>query len=109
MANISVIKRFQVSELFGLHDYRLDFGRSSTGQPLHENLLYGDNGTGKTTILKIMYHLLSKKRGEGSRTYLSKAPFKRVYLELTEGQSIELAKDKERRVLAHNNRHKSRF
>jgi predicted ATP-dependent endonuclease of OLD family len=95
MAHISVIKRFEVSELFGLHDYQLDFGTSSTGEPLHENLLYGDNGTGKTTILKIMYHLLSKKRSDGSRTYLSQIPFKRIYLELTAGQSIELTKDKE--------------
>jgi ABC-type cobalamin/Fe3+-siderophores transport system ATPase subunit len=61
MVNVSVIKRFEVSELFGLHDYKLEFGASAAGETLHETLLYGDNGTGKTTILKLMYHVLSKK------------------------------------------------
>jgi ABC-type Na+ transport system ATPase subunit NatA len=71
MSNVSVIKRFEISGLFGLHDYKLEFGASSTGDALHVSLLYGDNGTGKTTILRLMYHLLQKKPDEGSRTYLS--------------------------------------
>lgn len=95
MNNISVIKRFEVSQLFGLHNYKFEFGATSSGDELHESLLYGDNGTGKTTILKLMYHTLSKKTGEGSRTYLSKIPFKRIFMELTEGQTIELTKDEE--------------
>lgn len=98
MSNVSVIKRFEVFELFGLHDYKLDFGASSAGEARHETLLYGDNGTGKTTILKLMYHLLSKKRNEGSRTYLSRIPFKRILVELTEGQFIEMVKHQEQRL-----------
>lgn len=98
MQNISVIRRFEISGLFGLHDYRLEFGKSGTGESLHQSLLYGDNGTGKTTILKLMYNLLSRMPDQGSRTYLSKTPFKRIFLELTEGQSIELIKDQEQRL-----------
>jgi ABC-type cobalamin/Fe3+-siderophores transport system ATPase subunit len=98
MINASVIKRFEISELFGLHDYKFDFEANLNGEARHESLLYGDNGTGKTTILRLLYHTLSKKAGEGSRTYLSQTQFKRLYLELAEGQSIELIKDEEQKL-----------
>ena len=93
MINPNVIKRFEVDRLFGLHDYTLNFGANRNAR--HESLLYGDNGTGKTTILKLMYHLLSRKPHEGSRTYLSRTSFDRIYMELASGETIELTKGKE--------------
>jgi hypothetical protein len=55
MRNVTVLKRFEISGLFGLHDYKMNFGANPAGEMLHETFLYGDNGTGKTTILKLMY------------------------------------------------------
>jgi ABC-type Mn2+/Zn2+ transport system ATPase subunit len=99
MVNPNIIKHFEIQGLFGLHDYTLDFGGEHGAR--QESLLYGDNGTGKTTILKLMYHLLSKKPGEGSRTYLSQTPFRRLYMELAAGQTIELNKGEELTLAFH--------
>jgi replication-associated recombination protein RarA len=70
MVSPNVIKHVEVDQLFGLHNYTLNFGAPQYAR--HESLLYGDNGTGKTTLLKLMYHLLSRKANEGSRTFLSR-------------------------------------
>src|ERR1700710_1606052 len=93
MVNANIIKHFEIQGLFGLHDYILDFGGDDGAR--HESLIYGDNGTGKTTILKLMYHLLSPKPHEGSRTFLSQTIFDRLYMELVSGETIELIKGKE--------------
>jgi len=63
-----IISSFEVLKLFDLYNYKFDLGVDKTGKDAHENLLYGDNGTGNTTLLRLMYHALSKKRGDSSRS-----------------------------------------
>lgn len=101
MTRTSVIKQFKVSALFGIHDYDLTFDRSIDGSKDQETLLYGDNGSGKTTILKLMYHLLAKRAGEGARTFLSRAPLKSLYLELSGGQAVEYVKSRNEQFLTY--------
>ena len=88
-----IISSFEVTKLFDLYNYTFDLGRDKMGIEAHETLLYGDNGTGKTTLLRLMYHALSKKRGDSSRTYMARIPFRSMALSLSSGHRIEIHKE----------------
>ena len=51
-------------------------------------IIYGDNGSGKTTILNLIFHLLSSAEAKGHLTAISKVPFKSVSVELSDGTTI---------------------
>lgn len=67
------IKSIIVEKLFGRYDYEL-----SIPSDANENvfILYGDNGTGKSTILRLMYHLLSTEVGRSHKSYIANIVFK---------------------------------
>jgi len=84
-----------VEELFGQYSY--DLKSAAEGRDLsHLLILYGENGTGKTTILQLMYHLLSRERRKGHRTYLAHTPFKKFVVQLTD--RVEIVAERERAV-----------
>jgi energy-coupling factor transporter ATP-binding protein EcfA2 len=88
MGNVArAIRGIQVHKLFGTYDYGLS---PSARAPNPERLiiLYGDNGSGKTTILKVLFHLLAPEDGEGHKTALAGIPFRRLDVELTTGDHI---------------------
>jgi len=60
------ISRISVTRLFGQFDYILS-SEPTTPSLSHANILilYGDNGSGKTTILKLLFHLLSPSNNRG--------------------------------------------
>ncbi|MFD5476523.1 AAA family ATPase [Streptomyces hawaiiensis] len=58
-----------VTGLFGRYDYELHFDPSLA-------ILYGDNGTGKTTILRMIHDLLSPGPGRGHKTRVARTSFK---------------------------------
>jgi energy-coupling factor transporter ATP-binding protein EcfA2 len=79
-----LIRRISVDKLFGLYSYSL---------PHHEDfsnaaILYGDNGVGKSTILKLAFHLLSSANDKGHRTFLYKSKFKKISIELSSGHVL---------------------
>jgi len=83
------IKRIVVKRLFGAYDYKL--------APLPEAVdadrllvLYGDNGTGKTTVLRALFHLLSPETGQGHKTALVQVPLSRLEVEFTTGDVVWL-------------------
>ena len=51
------IKGFQQFE-----DLELDFTNPKTGEPLDKICFIGRNGTGKSTILQVLYHTIYNKR-----------------------------------------------
>jgi|SRR5208283_1085076 len=71
------IERVYVEGLFGQFDHDLNFGDRRPSDP-NLLILYGENGTGKTTLLWLMYHLLNKEGGRGHRSYLAGHQFKRI-------------------------------
>jgi energy-coupling factor transporter ATP-binding protein EcfA2 len=70
------LSRLVVEGLFGQYDYDL-----KPSVDYHESskilIFYGENGTGKTTLLWLIHHLLSKT-GANHRTFVAKTKFKRL-------------------------------
>jgi energy-coupling factor transporter ATP-binding protein EcfA2 len=84
-----LIRGMQVVDLFGRYTYRI---RVSSEPAPHVILLYGDNGSGKTTILKLLWNLLSAKSGRGHRTTMAQIPFRTFSVQLTNGDTITAQK-----------------
>ena len=83
------IARISVEKLFGQFTYQLPI-KNGAG-PVLSNLfiLYGDNGSGKTTILKLLFQLLSPEDGKGYKAAIAKVRFRRFAVELADGTTIE--------------------
>lgn len=68
------IARIEVEKLFGVYNYVLDCSSDTNDDNLM--ILYGDNGTGKSTILHLIYYLLSNKRRNGHKSRMANVEFK---------------------------------
>ena len=87
------VVRIEVERLFGRYTYTL----INQNQNSHSNssliILYGDNGSGKTTILKLLFHLLSSGQNRGHRTFLARTPFSRFSVLLADGTYIVVTRE----------------
>ena len=83
------IKRVTVKDLFGSYDYELVPPANAIDAD-HLLVLYGDNGTGKTTVLRALFNLLSPERGQGHKTALVQVPMSRLEVEFTTGDVVWL-------------------
>ncbi|MCK4347239.1 MAG: hypothetical protein KAW47_01350 [Thermoplasmatales archaeon] len=81
------IRRISVEKLFGMHNYDLSI---SDGAIAPEKILifYGDNGSGKTSILKIAFHLLAPEDNAGHKSEVAPIPFKRFEIDLHDDTRI---------------------
>lgn len=87
------IRRIEIDRLFGRYTYRIpDPSEAVSSRQLV--LLYGQNGAGKTTILRMVYHILSPEEGQGHLTFLARTPFRRFLVDLG-SLSIEARRDRE--------------
>lgn len=77
----NLITAIWVEKLFGLYTYRLP----ENGLFSNAAILYGDNGVGKSTILRLAFHLLSTSNSRGHRTALFNTDFQRLEVELASG------------------------
>jgi len=84
------LHRVQVTGLLGTYDYDLEL--SAEAQRAGVSILYGENGTGKTTLLNLLFHVLSAAVAEGHRTATSRIRFKRLYVETASGDHITAEK-----------------
>lgn len=75
------IKKFEIHGLYGEKNIKIPFKS-------HVKILVGENGTGKTTVLNILYYLLSNKTFK-----LRQMPFKKIVIEFFSGNIIEVNKD----------------
>lgn len=85
----SLIKRIEIDKLFG----KLSHSIPKQGAISSAAILYGDNGVGKSSILNIVFHLLSPADDRGHRTALSQIPFKKVEVELHNGIVISAERE----------------
>jgi hypothetical protein len=88
-SNVPVLAKLQIKDLFGYKNYSLEFTEHT---PTNAAFLYGDNGSGKSTILNLIYSLLSRNTSEGNRTYLAETPFRSLSATLVDGTHIEVNK-----------------
>ena len=74
------LQRVEVDGLFGIYDHRIDLN-------LHDRvtLLHGQNGVGKTTVLRMINALL-----RNDIAYFSRIPFTRFLLTFKDNSSLEL-------------------
>src|SRR5258708_2322227 len=87
------VRRVIVDDLFGQYSYVLPQPTSDVDDVSKVFLLYGENGSGKTTILKLIFHLLSAEGRKGHRSRVAQVPFRRFALELSDGHVISAERD----------------
>jgi len=75
------ISTISVTGLFSQFDYQL----STRHEHSNLTILYGDNGVGKSTILSLVFHLLSPADDRGHRTALYNIPFESIAVTLSNG------------------------
>ena len=86
------IAKIELTRLFGRYSYEIPRNGESLGDI---NILYGENGLGKTTLLTLVFHLLSPSRTRGHRTSISSTPFQNLIVTLNDGTQIIAEKDEQ--------------
>jgi ABC-type cobalamin/Fe3+-siderophores transport system ATPase subunit len=92
-----LINAVEVDDLFGRYSYRIHRPKNK-GRDSRLLLLHGDNGSGKTTILRMLWNLLSPANDRGHRSFLAKTPFRRFLVALSDGVVIEVTRASEKLV-----------
>lgn len=90
------IAGIEVLSLFGRYDYKIDFTKHDNSEFSRLSLLYGDNGTGKTTILRLLFHLLSLEGHRDHLSHIARTPFQRFRISFANGYTVQAAKTKTR-------------
>lgn len=85
------IEKIDIAKLFGEYSYSLP-GKQKVTDTSKLMIIYGDNGTGKTTLLRLTYSLLALP-GDSRKTYLAKTVFKELRILLNDGTSILAKRD----------------
>jgi energy-coupling factor transporter ATP-binding protein EcfA2 len=73
------VSQIHVEQLFGQYTYDLHSQEADLSKLL---ILYGDNGSGKTTMLNCLFHMLSPAADKGHRGALGRIPFQRFSVSL---------------------------
>jgi len=91
----ATIVRVRLVDLFGLYSYDLPHIPQTLGRT---PILYGENGLGKTNILRILFHLLSAAPNRGHRTALARIKFKSIEVFLSNDIVVRAIRPSERLI-----------
>ncbi len=83
-----LLAKITVRGLFGHYDYDLPCPVTKQIPNSQFMIVYGDNGSGKTTILRLLYAILSAEDGKGYRTFLPSAPFREFSVYFSDALSV---------------------
>ncbi|MBV7408168.1 AAA family ATPase [Maritimibacter sp. DP1N21-5] len=83
------IESIKVEKLFGHFDYEVPEG----GTLKNPSILYGDNGVGKSTLLTLVFHLLSSAGDRGHRTAIYGTPFLSLSVRLKNGYTLKAERE----------------
>ena len=87
------VTRIEIKKLFGTYTYDLSKELASTGSLSSLFILYGDNGSGKTTILKLLFHLLSISEDRGHSSFIAQISFAKFAVSLAGGTDIVVSRE----------------
>lgn len=87
-----LVSAVEIENLYGKKSISLNLARGDETQDQRLSLLYGNNGSGKTTVLRLLWNALSPSMTEGHRTRISRTPFKRFTIYLHSGDVITFTK-----------------
>ena len=84
------ISSFSIEELNNFYNYK-----NCSIDDIESDLLilYGENGSGKTTILNLIFHLLSPKKGQGHMNAIARVPFKSIKVFLSDKTVISAVRE----------------
>jgi energy-coupling factor transporter ATP-binding protein EcfA2 len=88
-----LISAIRIKNLFGLYSYSLP----ENEKLLSAAILYGDNGVGKSTILRLAFHLLSSAGDKGHRTALYEGNFESLEVDLASGVTVRASRESDNR------------
>jgi AAA15 family ATPase/GTPase len=86
------VSKIIVDKLFGLYDYTLPRSINSDIKKLM--IVYGDNGSGKTTILKLFFYLLSTRDRSGYKSRIAETKFQKFAVVFQNGIEIGAQREK---------------
>lgn len=87
----NLISAVHVEGLFGKYNYVLPADGTSLS---NSAIFYGDNGVGKSTLLRLVFHLLSPGNSQNHRTSLYYASFDYLLVKLSSGITVSAKKNK---------------
>ncbi|NEV87807.1 ATP-binding protein [Streptomyces tendae] len=90
----ALVSAVEIRGLFGNKYLHVDLAGENRGHRggRRLSLLYGNNGSGKTTVLKLLWHALSPSDRGGHRSEIAKTPFERFTIHLCSGDVISVEK-----------------
>lgn len=86
-----LIERIEIRKLFGKYNYKIKSPKSG-GEVGPLILLHGENGCGKTTLLRLVWHALSHSERAGHRTFIAQTPFESLSLHLADRHLLAFTK-----------------
>ncbi len=86
------ISRITVDRLFNLYSYELP-PKSQKADFSRVLILYGDNGSGKTTILQLLFHLLSPELRRGHKTFVARTMFQSIVVQFANGTTVSATRE----------------
>jgi energy-coupling factor transporter ATP-binding protein EcfA2 len=96
ISSLAAIQEVVVTSLFGESGSIRLFVRTADDLTRRLMLLYGENGSGKTTVLELLFHALAPSQSTGHRTALANVRFNQLAIKLRNGGELRVSRSRGR-------------